>query len=477
MIVIMVTSLSVVGYYQPPAQVHKVRETGLRVREDWRCFRNGGEYVVLGVVENIWPEPISHVLASVDLYRPDGLYWRNSSQSLGRFEGYDEGKVVYIVQRVPARVQIETCEIKLFDQQGYLLVEGEAMALVYDIDFEVGDYTEWETDNSGTDMNVVAHGLGGSTYSSEVFWNQDLTPEKVYNDMSLQTLGLAVWRIGCRIESNTLLFGGAANVFAFINLQGGGETFWLTDGGSGLYDINVRVPVAPGTGDGGGDFAALSYAGLTDATEYTIEMRNQRSSADLTSDGAVRLYVNGVLEAQNNAIDNYDEIATSSTANFEHVGGNIFGISDPGGSVYVDDIIFRDDDTQIFAPPTPTVSHIWLSEDKAVTWTNIGNSATWGANLIGGVVAKPLTSLQTIWAMVGATLYKTTNQGTSWSAVATVGYEADFLELLDGDVLFVANRASGGNRASLVDDATGTVTHINTGKTTSGGATDGSGVA
>lgn len=123
-------------------------------------------------------------------------------------------------------------------------------------------------------------------------------------------------------------------------------------------------------------------------------------------------------------------------------------------------------------------SHLWLSTDGAQTFTNIGDPA-WGTSVVGAVAIKPGTNYQTLWAMVGTKLYKTTDGGGLWAQVADVGYEADAMDLLQGsgDVLFVANRAGGGNRASLVDDATGVVTHINTGKSTSGGATAGKGVA
>ena len=122
-----------------------------------------------------------------------------------------------------------------------------------------------------------------------------------------------------------------------------------------------------------------------------------------------------------------------------------------------------------------SVTHLWLSTDGAATFTNIGD-ATWAANVVGAVVVKPGTAYQTIWAAVGTSIFKTTNGGSGWTSLATVGYECDFMDLLDGDVLFVANRAAAGNRASLISSA-GVVSHINTGKSTSGGATSGQGVA
>jgi hypothetical protein len=118
---------------------------------------------------------------------------------------------------------------------------------------------------------------------------------------------------------------------------------------------------------------------------------------------------------------------------------------------------------------TATASHIWLSTDAAATFTNIGDSS-WGASLVGAVAVIPGTAYQTIYAAVGTDLYKTTNGGTSWSLETAVGYQVDSIDIeKDNATIILANRASGGNRASLWDGAV--LTHINTGKTTTGGAT------
>ena len=74
---------------------------------------------------------------------------------------------------------------------------------------------------------------------------------------------------------------------------------------------------------------------------------------------------------------------------------------------------------------------------------------------------------------VGTDLYKTTNGGTAWSLETAIGYEVDFIDLeKDNTTVFLAKRdAAGTNRASLWDGAV--LTHINTGKSTTGGATSG----
>jgi hypothetical protein len=119
------------------------------------------------------------------------------------------------------------------------------------------------------------------------------------------------------------------------------------------------------------------------------------------------------------------------------------------------------------------INHIWLSTDGAATFTDIGDSATWTTDLVGGVVVVPGTTYQTIYAAVGTNLYKTIDGGTAWTLETAIGYEVDFLDLeKDNTTVFMAKRdAAGTNRASLWDGTT--LTHINTGKSTTGGATSG----
>lgn len=212
----------------------------------------------------------------------------------------------------------------------------------------------------------------------------------------------------------------------------------------------------------------LGFATIYDASSGTEAWRASEFTLDLTAE----TITNG----------DYDDLNTGETINNTIPFWGCCRLGDQKGLWF-----YQEDNagttegnfkagTTSLSPPA-VVSHIWLSGDGGATYTDIGDSATWTTSLVGGVVVKPGTSYQTIWAIVGSVLYKTTNGGTSWASVATVGYEADFIDLLDGDILFVANRASGGNRASLILDSTGAVTHINTGKTTTGGNTSGQGVS
>ena len=129
-------------------------------------------------------------------------------------------------------------------------------------------------------------------------------------------------------------------------------------------------------------------------------------------------------------------------------------------------------------------SHIWISSDGSVNWTNIGDPS-WASDVVGAVVVIPGSDGDEIYATVGTSLWYTDDQGaTSWTNLVSIGYESDTMIYLpngglvyaaagNAPALFVANRSSGGNRASIIYDLDGTPTiaHLNTSKSTSGGAT------
>jgi hypothetical protein len=110
-------------------------------------------------------------------------------------------------------------------------------------------------------------------------------------------------------------------------------------------------------------------------------------------------------------------------------------------------------------------TRLW-KRTAAGTWTNIGDPA-WGSP-IRAVYEKPGTNYQTIWAIVGAGLYKTENGGTSWALKATLSFEAQDIDGLDEDKIAAYTKDSGGtNRTAKVDDS-GTITYIDTGHSTTG---------
>jgi hypothetical protein len=162
-------------------------------------------------------------------------------------------------------------------------------------------------------------------------------------------------------------------------------------------------------------------------------------------------------------------LSVDDTDSFSATSGSLTGIA--YDSVFMKAVYNGSGDAVLIT--LASASHLWLSADGAATFTNIGDAA-WGASVVGGVVVVPGTAYQTIFAAVGSNLYKTINGGSSWSLETAITYEVDFIDLeKDNTTVILANRASGGNRASLWDSVGASLSHINTGKSTTGGATSG----
>lgn len=120
----LIVTISAISYHQVPVKVISVHETGLYIHPDWRCVEHDGKYAVVGKVVNSWNEPVDYVLVTVDLWKANGDYWRTNKQSLGQFLPH-QTKVFYITQDIRKDILISRCEIKLFDEKGNLLIEGD----------------------------------------------------------------------------------------------------------------------------------------------------------------------------------------------------------------------------------------------------------------------------------------------------------------------------------------------------------------
>lgn len=120
-----------------------------------------------------------------------------------------------------------------------------------------------------------------------------------------------------------------------------------------------------------------------------------------------------------------------------------------------------------------TGSQLWLRNGSGV-WSNIGDSS-W-SDPVRSVAVKPGTNYQTIFAMVGATLYRTDNQGTSWTSKATLTFTPASIELVDGDVVKAYTKdAAGTNRVASINNTT--ITYFDTGHSTTGAGSTMRGVA
>lgn len=341
------------------------------------------------------------------------------------------------------------------------------MSELYNIDFEAGNFSEWDNDSSGAQLFVSSTGAISGTYSCNSEWKSGAAFD-VSNDTGFDIgAGVTTIRTGCKIKLSSLNFGSTQIEVGFHNWQNGSVVARIAlkkSGGSVLPSLTSALGSSPDID--GGD--------IDDGAVHTLEYRIVKESGAAAGDGIHEFFVDGVSVGSNTSVNNFAAFnsARLGIANwFVNSLGILSGAGHSGG-VITDDWILRDDNTQIYPV---TGSHIWLSTDGGATYSDIGDTATWGANLVGGVVVVPGTAYQTIFAAVGTSLYKTVNGGGAWTLETAVGYEVDFIDLeKDNTTVFLAKRdAAGANRASLWDSVGASLSHINTGKSTTGGATSG----
>ncbi|KKL73343.1 hypothetical protein LCGC14_2075850, partial [marine sediment metagenome] len=90
------------------------------------------------------------------------------------------------------------------------------------------------------------------------------------------------------------------------------------------------------------------------------------------------------------------------------------------------------------------VTHIEKSTDGGATFVDIGDSATWGADWVGGFFADDASTLFAIINGASPALYRSLNGGTSWSNLSVTPFDVDpqaVSKHADGRIL-IANRVA-----------------------------------
>lgn len=211
----------------------------------------------------------------------------------------------------------------------------------YNIDFEVGNFSEWDnTPATTTKLFVTSSDPISGGESASAGWKAPPS-EEASNDLNaLAALDLNVWRIGMKIRNDSVSLGTTQLFVNFFILEGAFASFQLVGSGT---DIIINLDTS------GADIAGNT---LENGTTYTIEMRLVRASALGVFDGEAFLYQNGLEVGHATGLNNFAAFdgAEGNASNFELFSLRIVDGAGHSGSIMVDDIIFRDDDTQIYPP-------------------------------------------------------------------------------------------------------------------------------
>ena len=99
------------------------------------------------------------------------------------------------------------------------------------------------------------------------------------------------------------------------------------------------------------------------------------------------------------------------------------------------------------------VTHIEKSTDGGATFTDIGDSATWGADWVGGFFADDSATLYAIINGASPALYRSLDSGASWTNLSVTPFDVDpeaVSKHADGRIL-IANRSAGAQMAAYAD--------------------------
>jgi len=291
------------------------------------------------------------------------------------------------------------------------------MAVVADIDFDAGNLDELDAIVPTGTVDIQAQinaALGQTSYGMRVeiddttsrYGRVDFTPgatdfrARVYVDPNSLAMGSSE-------EFTILSFTGASGIVAHVILNWNGSTFRLR-----LRSLE----------DGGG--ATYTYVTITDAAHY-VEVHVKRGAGT----GENKMWVDGTLQATHSSLDNdavYDDVSTCYL-------GALYLDSGTSGTLYLDELIIRDDDTAIGPNSTTTSSTTGGTTTTGASTTTLSGSGS--------------TSTVTISSTDTTTTTDTTTDTTT-TGTTTTTYPPTTIRLRDGPGGHAA-RASIGDRLLL----------------------------
>jgi hypothetical protein len=212
------------------------------------------------------------------------------------------------------------------------------MSVIIDIDFEGGDLSEWtSTVNPNGDLTAdAAAALAGSSFGMAVNMDDTTAEYGQYQLGTDDTSGIARIRFyfdpnGLVMNNNTNHFLGAMRATSNIC------TFRLNYATSVGHSILVQM-------ERDADSISTSQYPITDEPHY-IEVQVTRSTDNVTADGTLDLWIDGVHMEQLTGI-NFDTFPFLRMIRLGHLSAGDLTTS---GTYYIDEIIVNNDGSEIGA--------------------------------------------------------------------------------------------------------------------------------
>jgi hypothetical protein len=233
------------------------------------------------------------------------------------------------------------------------------MAEIFNIQHET-DLSEYDsTITDGGDLSQSgAAALAGTSGGMSVLID-DTTA--IYGSKDFTTITSTKYRFRFYIDPNSLAGLSSGNYVTVSSIRSSAGDcsliFVKYDSGESKYYCYVRYR------DDGGTWYNTSNALFTDAAHY-IEALVEYASSDVASDGIVTLWVDGSQEAQDTGIDIYD-LAKPDEGRL----GAYQVSAGVSGTLYLDEFVFRDDDTEIGSRTQAVTAALYsvLDESQSVT--------------------------------------------------------------------------------------------------------------
>lgn len=208
-----------------------------------------------------------------------------------------------------------------------------------DIDLEENDFTDFDA-TSGNVTVTAGSALAGTSYGMAVDATDGTTSYgEISSGISTSLSGVTGYRMRFYFDPNGFSMPTASN-------------FWLvwarTSGGAMRLEVKIQenagtYEIRLGTKDDAESTSATAFYTISDAEHY-IEARFLKASSAVASDGSIQLFVDGTSKETVSGIDNYDTFDSVDQCRW---GTATAGDTGASGTFFLDQIIWRDADTEI----------------------------------------------------------------------------------------------------------------------------------
>lgn len=200
---------------------------------------------------------------------------------------------------------------------------------LFDIDHEAGDFSEYDSTDTGSGALSVTGGaaLNSTSYGMSVALPGTSNPV-IYGQVNFASSSYDDLRLRFYVDPNSIALDDY-QVVIFLNITGTCSFRFRKVGAQ--YSLRVSPTVDTGN---------LTYelANITDTSHY-IEIYFQRATTNVSSDGAVRWWIDGVEKTGWTGVDNYDKMAALTSVQFGAPTSSAH--SSVVGTYYIDEIVIN----------------------------------------------------------------------------------------------------------------------------------------